>query len=567
MNKMVLIFKYMILFSIFGAFTACISTSNDQSLYNDLKTSSDTAEQPLLNGNNWISVLANTKRTEFHNWFQGTYADALVLAKRQDMPIFVYWGATWCPPCNELRATTFSSPSFHEQMNYYIPFHIDGDHEGSQALGEQLKLEAYPTLLILNTRGEEMLRVVDAINEVELIQSLQTLVSSNTTWDQALAKIRVGQGTEKEWQLIARAQLTDLVTAGLKPSPRLAQMANLIDLAPASQKSTRAHLIDQWLGEYLDQLAALKGNNIAKIDLTNAHNETAKKFLMQILENSETANAAPYTLTIRSHDVFKNILLAESEGIRMQFRDLWLKRLIDLEKNQATLPEIRLWTNFPRYYFSQQLTIKSGLPDSSVIKKKIMHDIDHIEQMIQEPTLRYLLLTSGASLLQDIGEEKDSLALLLREVDKTKAPWFFYRRIANIYFERGDEVKAFEFSKKARESVKGLASKLAWIYYDLELSTRDIKNQNLIMMQEERILEILDDFYQTSFSVVDGFSGRNEKIAKKTTNIVKKWIPQSQRVRQLIAKFENNCNKQIGAQLACKNHFLALSQVENSITF
>lgn len=36
------------------------------------------------------------------DWFEGSVEGAFATAKTQDKPIFLYWGAVWCPPCHEL---------------------------------------------------------------------------------------------------------------------------------------------------------------------------------------------------------------------------------------------------------------------------------------------------------------------------------------------------------------------------------------------------------------------------------------------------------------------------------
>jgi len=32
-------------------------------------------------------------------WFDGSIDQAFALARAQDKPLFLYWGAVWCPPC------------------------------------------------------------------------------------------------------------------------------------------------------------------------------------------------------------------------------------------------------------------------------------------------------------------------------------------------------------------------------------------------------------------------------------------------------------------------------------
>jgi thiol:disulfide interchange protein len=37
---------------------------------------------------------------------------AFALAKQTGKPVFLYWGAVWCPPCNQVKATLFNRPDF-----------------------------------------------------------------------------------------------------------------------------------------------------------------------------------------------------------------------------------------------------------------------------------------------------------------------------------------------------------------------------------------------------------------------------------------------------------------------
>jgi thiol:disulfide interchange protein len=40
---------------------------------------------------------------------------AFAAARAEHKPVFVYWGAKWCPPCNQVQATLFNRRDFIER--------------------------------------------------------------------------------------------------------------------------------------------------------------------------------------------------------------------------------------------------------------------------------------------------------------------------------------------------------------------------------------------------------------------------------------------------------------------
>ena len=41
--------------------------------------------------------------------------------------MLLYWGAKWCPPCNQLKATLFNRQDFIERSKAVVAVYVDGD--------------------------------------------------------------------------------------------------------------------------------------------------------------------------------------------------------------------------------------------------------------------------------------------------------------------------------------------------------------------------------------------------------------------------------------------------------
>ena len=105
-------------------------------------------------------------------WQKGDVDAAFASARAQHKPVFLYWGAVWCPPCNQVKSTIFNRQDFIERSRFFVPVYIDGDSAGAQKLGDRFKVSGYPTMILFKPDGSEITRLP---GEVEVDQYMRVL--------------------------------------------------------------------------------------------------------------------------------------------------------------------------------------------------------------------------------------------------------------------------------------------------------------------------------------------------------------------------------------------------------
>ena len=106
-------------------------------------------------------------------WFPGSLEQALAQAKLQDKLVFVDVGAYWCPPCHKLDEETFVDAAVGKRMDErYIAVHIDAEKGEGPEIVARYKVQAYPTMLVLEASGIEKGRIVDFVPPADLLTAL-----------------------------------------------------------------------------------------------------------------------------------------------------------------------------------------------------------------------------------------------------------------------------------------------------------------------------------------------------------------------------------------------------------
>src|SRR5271165_5777832 len=105
-------------------------------------------------------------------WVYGDVDGAFARARSEHKPLFLYWGAVWCPPCNQVKATLFKRRDFVERSSQFIPVYLDGDQPSAQKLGDRFRVLGYPTMILFASDGTEITRLPGEIDPQLYLQAL-----------------------------------------------------------------------------------------------------------------------------------------------------------------------------------------------------------------------------------------------------------------------------------------------------------------------------------------------------------------------------------------------------------
>src|SRR3989442_14831737 len=107
---------------------------------------------------------AQAKSSDGIAWYEGDVDAAFAYAKAHDKPLFLYWGAAWCPPCNQVKATIFKRADFIERSRQFVPVYVDGDQPNAQKLADRFRVRGYPTMILFASEGAEITRLPGEID-------------------------------------------------------------------------------------------------------------------------------------------------------------------------------------------------------------------------------------------------------------------------------------------------------------------------------------------------------------------------------------------------------------------
>ncbi len=501
------------------------------------------------------SEQAQTKKMEEHTvtgqpqpelWFKGTPEQAFAQAKQQNKLVFLFWGAVWCPPCNELKSEVFSKPQFAELMKDFIPLYLDGDTEAAQIWGERLSASGYPTVLILTGEGRELYRLNTSLNQEEFIAAVKPVLQKNQNFTDAFTRLEQGDAKGDDWKVLAYTSW-DQLPEGRYTAERLLNAAKRgADKCPANMPKEKAIFAANLL-----TLAAMgKDDKELANSLSDIKSESSR-YIDAIFASKLTIQA---TRPFLNNNAASTVAFLFEKPKGKAYEDLkkrWLKASADIAANPSNSVENRLGA------WNAALEFQNSENPSGAVPAKLKADVQKAAAQADKDAKsafeRHAVISSAAFLLRQVKDFDGARKLLEAEVVRTTTPWYYYSSLSTLEQELKNDKAAQAWAAKARESAQGRATKIQWISNDIVLNAR-IKNAD----QKAYMLNLTKEYYEVATALHDGFSGRNWARAKKVGDALKDW-QKDPAFTAVFGVFEKRCNKlEAEGQKNCQKHFAAL---------
>lgn len=99
--------------------------------------------------------------------------EGLRIARQENKPIMVDFYTDWCGWCKKLDQDTYSNPEVQELAEEFVCVKVDGDSDRSSV--SRYGIRGYPTILFLDSNGEEIDRNVGYAGPDELAQMMRRI--------------------------------------------------------------------------------------------------------------------------------------------------------------------------------------------------------------------------------------------------------------------------------------------------------------------------------------------------------------------------------------------------------
>ena len=396
-------------------------------------------------------------RPEGIAWFDGDVDAAFAAAKAADKPLFLYWGAEWCPPCSQIKATIFNQREFQERSRLFVPVYLDGDTPSAQKHGETFGVVGYPTMILFRADGREITRLPGGVDVARYATILDVALADARPAADLIKAVRAGEPlSQNDWRLLAYHSWSTDEGRTVSEADRIGTFRLLGTQCPVELEADCTRLFFEYL--YAAAEAAEGGGS----RLSGLERAEARERLVVLLGKPSVLQSNVQNLQYGARTTI-SLLSDEGSPERGDLTASWTKALDMLESGEAgaelSAPE-RLNIIRARVQIARLDSPAGPLPGPLLAQARSA--VAEVDAEIRDGYARQAAINAAANLYWEAGLDEEANRLLTTELTRTESPYYFMLSLADLAHRAGREDEAVDWLERAYEDAKGPATRFQW---------------------------------------------------------------------------------------------------------
>jgi thioredoxin-like negative regulator of GroEL len=457
---------------------------------------------------------------------------AFAQARAQNKPVLLYWGATWCPPCNQLKATLFNRADFAAQSKAFVAVHVDGDRPGAQKLSQRFKVSGYPTVVLFKPDGSEITRLPGEADAPQVMAVLQQGLSGGRAAQAVLADALAGKPlTGNDWRVLA---FYSWETSEARLVPKNEVAGTLVQLAAASAGSADAETHTRL---WLKAVAASDAAQGVKPDAA------LRERVLKVLADPVQARAQMDVLSNSADDIVRTLTPeGEPAADRARLLAAFDAALLRFEADATLSRADRLGALLARVELARvdqpSTAVQVALP--APLQQAVRAHITRADREIRDGYERQAVITAAAYAYGRAGLWADSNALLQSNLAKSHSPYYLMSQLGSNERKLGHNAQALDWYAQSYAKSEGPATRLQWgsgyLSALVDLAPQDGK----------RIEQTMSQLLKDAAGDEAAFEGRSARSLQRAADKLKAWnaaAPQAPVMKRLQTQLNGVCAK------------------------